>query len=71
LGAVERASDRAPISGDYERSIDVFIDLLCLRSLMSLEWVHEVFEGADHIDVPISSLPDGLDFLFPGIVQDK
>ena len=60
-----------PVSGDYERSIDDFIDLLRSRSLMSLEWVHEVYEGADHTDVPIRSQLDELYFLFPGIVQDS
>lgn len=54
-----------PFSWDYERSIDDSIDLIRSRSLMILEWVHEVYEGADHMDVPIRSLPDVLDFLFP------
>jgi hypothetical protein len=33
--------------------------------------MREIYEGADHMDVPIRSLPEGLDFLFPGIVQDR
>ena len=72
LGAVAAGgSARAPISGDYERSIDGFIEQLRSRSFMSLEWAHEVYEGAGHMDVPIRSLPYRLDFLFPGIVQDR
>ena len=36
-----------PFSRDYERSNDDFIDLLRSRSPVGLEWVHEVYEGAD------------------------
>jgi hypothetical protein len=38
---------------------------------VSLEWVLEIYEVADQMGVPIRSLPDGLDFLFPGIVQGR
>ena len=57
-------------SVDYDRYNDDFIDLLCSQSLMSLDWVHEIYEGADHMDVPIRSLPEGLDFLSTRIVKD-
>jgi len=56
---------------DTERRIGVFISLLRENEQEELDWEYKLYEDADHMNLPIKAIPDGLDFFFPGIVQDR
>lgn len=36
-----------------------------------LEWEYKLYEGSDHMNLPVLGIPEGLDFFFPGIVQNR
>lgn len=36
----------------------------------SLEWEYKRYIDADHSNLPLKAIPDALDFIFPGFVQD-
>ena len=36
-----------------------------------LQWMYKKVEDADHSNLPLKVIPDALEFIFPGIVQDR
>jgi len=56
---------------DTEERINTFIDMLQEHRQEELEWEYKLYEDADHMNLPLKAIPHGLDFFFPGIVQDR
>jgi hypothetical protein len=53
------------------KPIDEFVQLLKTRCPRGLEWEYKLYEGSDHMNLPVLGIPDGLDFFFPGFIQDR
>ena len=53
------------------KPMEDFVHLLKTCCPEGLEWEYKPYEGSDHMNLPVLSIPDGLDFFFPGIVQNR
>ena len=54
-----------------EDRIGRLIDMLKKHKQEGLQWDYRRVEGADHSNLPLKVIPDALEFIFPGIVQDR
>ena len=54
-----------------ENRIANFIELLQNYEQEGVDWKYKRVEDSDHSNLPLKVIPDALEFIFPGIVQDK
>jgi len=54
-----------------ENRIVTFVELLQIFKQEGLDWEYKRIENSDHSNLPLKVIPDALEFIFPGIVQDK
>lgn len=45
-------------------------DLMIKYKQKGIEWEYKLVEDADHSNLPVKVIPDALEFIFPGIVQN-
>jgi len=64
-------ANEAPLKGRQNSHMDDLTQLLRSRCPNRLEWDYKLYEGADHMNLPVHGIPDGLEFLFPGFVQQR
>jgi len=57
--------------GRNEKAIRNFIQILEVHSPKGFEWECKWYARADHMNLPIKSIPDGLDMIFPGFIQNR
>lgn len=60
-----------PLSGDGPyKPLENFVHLLETYCPKGLQWESKIYKGSDHMSLPVVGIPDGLDFFFPGFVQE-
>jgi predicted alpha/beta superfamily hydrolase len=61
-----------PMSGDGpSKPLENFVHLLETYCPKGLQWESKIYKGSDHMSLPLFGIPDGLDFFFPGFVQER
>ena len=53
------------------RPMEGFVHLLRTCCPEGFEWEYKLYEGSDHMNLPVLGIPDGLDFFFPGMIQNR
>ena len=56
---------------EIEGRIAHFVELLQNYEQEGVDWKYQRVEDSDHSNLPLKVIPDALEFIFPGIVQDK
>jgi predicted alpha/beta superfamily hydrolase len=54
-----------------ERGQTTYAFLKVLEKVKNLEIEYKKYEDADHMSIVVKGIPDALDYIFPGVIQDR